>query len=425
MNDPHPHGLIIPEITPDHWVLGSADSGAPGEVINPSGNWLAYAPQGEPQSKNGIETQNCTGFGTLNALETLLAFKGFSANYSDRYLGIAAGTSPLNGNDPHTVAETMRTNCGAIDESLLPFSPDIQTPQSYYQPKPLPSNLTATGTKWYDAWELNHEWVFTGGTPDDKRAKLKVAMTKGTVALSVYAWNFDEAKSFYTKPVGAADNHWCELVAIEDGKYTIFDSYDGYLKDLDPLFDFAMAKVYYLTPAEPNITVIARILDLIGQILNIDSLLIKQKTTPNPILPTPPAPTPVSPAPNPTHVSRISAWATAIQRAEGWDQTSRSFMNNNPGNLKYTAYTKSLGAVGHDGGNFCKFQNYDAGFKALCQFLTDAANNRLIAYHSARTLQAFTEIYAQPPHVNGRIPYLDSICTELKVDPAINISLLL
>ena len=59
----------------------------------------------------------------------------------------------------------------------------------------------------------------------------------------------------------------------------------------------------------------------------------------------------------------------------------RGVRNNNPGNLKYTSYTASLGARTRDDKNFCVFGSYDTGYKALCQFLKDAATRQLIPYH--------------------------------------------
>jgi hypothetical protein len=417
--NPKQYGLILPEITPDHWVLGAANSGASGDIINTPGNWIPYLPDKEPQEKNSVETQNCSGFGTDNAVETLSALRGIKANYSDRYLGIMAGTDPYKGNDPHIVAETLRKTSGQIDEALLPFSDDITTPEAYYQPKPMTPELSRKGQRWYDQWDFNHEWVFTTGTPQQKREKLKDAITKGTVCISVTAWFFDSEKGYYIKPADTTDNHWCQLVKIEDGKYIIFDSYDGYLKDLDPLFDFAIAKIYYLTPAAPKIAIFAQILNFIGQILHIDTLLIQKP----PIVVNPPQQLPVvTPSyPSPTQPSRIAPWASVIRTQEGWTPGSRSFRNNNPGNLKYTPYTHSLGATAHDADNFCIFPNADHGFSALMQFLTDACKGNLKSYSPDMTLDAFTTTYANPPSKN----YVNRVADALKVDEFIQIKKLL
>ena len=158
------YGLIIPEITtPEQGVehfLGSKKLGT--IVINPSGDWTQYLPTKEPQNTRDIETQNCSGFGTLNAIETLENFyqKGIY-DHSDRAVGIAAGTKPYAGNDPHVVAETIRKQTVVMDEAVLPFSDDIKTPDQYYLPNPLPIDILAQGQPWADEWDLKHEWVWT------------------------------------------------------------------------------------------------------------------------------------------------------------------------------------------------------------------------------------------------------------------------
>jgi len=122
----------------------------------------------------------------------------------------------------------------------------------------------------------------------------------------------------------------------------------------------------------------------------------------------------------PVHISRISAWASAIQHEEGYFPGSRSFRNNNPGNLKLTDYTKSLGASGVDKNNFCIFPTFDKGMSALCQFLTDAANNKLKPYRNCSLLQ-FTKIYALPPNDN----YANGVALALGVSVDIKIKILL
>lgn len=134
-------------------------------------------------------------------------------------------------------------------------------------------------------------------------------------------------------------------------------------------------------------------------------------------------PAPVSP-PQPQHISRIIPWAKAIQQQEGWSATTLSFINNNPGNLKLTSYTQSLGATqgtrAKDGGYFCKFADYQTGFNALCTFLTDACNNQLALFHD-KTLLQFTKIYANPPSNK----YALSVAKALGVDVNILIKELL
>ena len=96
-------------------------------------------------------------------------------------------------------------------------------------------------------------------------------------------------------------------------------------------------------------------------------------------------------------------WAEAIKKHEGWYVGSRSYRNFNPGNLKLTSYTRSLGALakGDDKG-FAIFPTYEAGWNALLQFLRDARANQLIAYRNyaknrgraVPTLNDFFQVYA-------------------------------
>lgn len=162
----------------------------------------------------------------------------------------------------------------------------------------------------------------------------------------------------------------------------------------------------------------AQTISTMKNIINqMKQLIIKINNYLHPVAPQPtptpaPVPSPVPPAPAP-HVSLIPTWAVAISKQEGDSVNSRSRLNGNPGNLKYSAYTKSLGATGKDANNFCKFVSWIAGMKALQQFLTDAANNALVPYKNC-TLDQFTTIYAQPPnknYVNGVAAYMNVAIT--------------
>ena len=105
------------------------------------------------------------------------------------------------------------------------------------------------------------------------------------------------------------------------------------------------------------------------------------------------------PAPDPTpepKKSKIIIWAEAIKIEEGWFRGSRSQRNNNPGNLKYSNLTASLGAYLKDKDNFAIFRSEEAGFNALCSFLVMACENRLKPYKNV-SLKQFSQIYANPP----------------------------
>lgn len=125
---------------------------------------------------------------------------------------------------------------------------------------------------------------------------------------------------------------------------------------------------------------------------------------------------------------KVSLWAKAIQDEEGYflpgldyQKGSRSWRNKNPGNLKNTELTYGFGAIGVDSDNFCIYPSYEVGFKALCSFLTLAAEDKLKPYHDTRDLKSFTKKYAEPPNDN----YVNNIAAKLKVAPSIQIKFLI
>lgn len=223
----------------------------------------------------------------------------------------------------------------------------------------------------------------------------------------------DQAKFIDGKVRLAIQNSWSKKAGDDGWFYFTRQQVNKYLIPSD--FG-AFIWVNGLKPNDPKTISIMQ--DLINQmkqlIININNYLHPVNPQPSPS----PAPTP-SPVP-PVQVSRIPKWAQLISVQEGDFTGSRSRINSNPGNLKYSAYTKTLGAIGKDSGGFCKFASWDAGMKGLCQFLTDAAGDQLIPYKQC-TLLSFTTIYAQPPNMN----YVNAIAQGLNVDPSIPIRELL
>jgi len=90
--------------------------------------------------------------------------------------------------------------------------------------------------------------------------------------------------------------------------------------------------------------------------------------------------------------SRINDWALAIKEWEGWWIGSRSYRNNNPGNLKYIGQP---GAIGKDDENHAIFKDYASGFKALVHQLTIAVNGKSHVYNPEMTLTEFQTKYAE------------------------------
>lgn len=233
------HGYIEPEIKEEDYVLG--DGMLAGEVLQPDGQWDEFLPDPELQQRRGLETSNCTSFNTLEPIEAILRRKyGYNFNYSERFLGIAAGTYPP-GNDPHTTAEAVRKQ-GLVLESDLPFSDNILTVDEYYYPNPLPTDLIQKGKEWLYWYDFKHDYVFDKGKPlEDKQHRLMEALKFSTLGASVFAWALDGDK--YVKM--GRDNHWTCIYGYKEGEYwKIRDSYEPHLKKLEWNYSFGIAKRY-------------------------------------------------------------------------------------------------------------------------------------------------------------------------------------
>lgn len=249
------------------------------------------------------------------------------------------------------------------------------------------------GIMWMNEWDTAHKGIILDGavTPagghdikcggwTDRYISDGIMFLDGKLRLAIQnSWS-----------TGAGDQGWFYFTREQVNKYLVPSDFGAFIW------------VNALPP--DNAQTISTMQNLINQmkqlIININNYLhpVVPQPTPTPS----PKPSPVPPTPTPS-VSRIPAWALAISVQEGDSAGSRSRLNGNPGNLKYSSYTASLGAIGKDAGNFCKFSSWNAGMKALQLFLTDAANNALVPYKNC-TLDQFTTIYAQPPskaYVNG------------------------
>lgn len=239
------HGFIAPQFDPNDYVFGG-DTKLAGTILMPDGQWDAHIPEKELQMKNRVETSNCTVYGTLNCLETIIKFKGLevSEDNSERYNGVIAGTTRA-GNTPKKAVESMRKE-GIIPEERLPFDESITTFEEYYSPRPMEAKYLVEGNRFLNKYMIGYEWVFTSGMLSEKLEKLTQALTLSPLGVSVVAWR--ERDGLYWKERGQADTHWTMLYGYEYGKYwKIFDSYDNTHKKLEWLYDFGFAMRYELT----------------------------------------------------------------------------------------------------------------------------------------------------------------------------------
>ena len=135
---------------------------------------------------------------------------------------------------------------------------------------------------------------------------------------------------------------------------------------------------------------------------------------------------PPAPASIPLHVSLIPAFARGIFEAEGnGKQYGITKGYNNPGDLKFTGYTKSLGATGSGWNNLAIFPSTDAGISACEQLCRDAANDLLIGYPKPCTIQQFVKVYGSPVSQLAWDNYVSILCKHTGKTPTTLLSDLL
>lgn len=220
--EPKRHGYIYePIVIDEHWLFGSATQ-APGNILQTDRDWRPYLPEHqEVQNLNGIEPNACTIYGTLNSVQTLIKRKyGEDRDYSNRFLAVISGTDPAHGNNPHRVAEALRTQ-GDCDEDAWTFDSAIDTVAKFYAP--VPNALRTLAKEFIAEWRLNHDWVPT--TPQ----ALWDALQYSPLGISVYAWVKDKDGLYYKPDPSVPDTHWCEIVWGVPGEYWLIR--DSYMDD--------------------------------------------------------------------------------------------------------------------------------------------------------------------------------------------------
>lgn len=245
------YGLDLKPVTKEQWVQGSykmtSRLGAQAGEINPSGDWTKYTPELEHQKRGNFDTQGCVLFSSASALITQANYLKweFPKDSSERYLGVMCGTSP-SGTDPHHAIEKIRTTAGLIRDSVLPWLENIYDFFTYYAPNPMSEEYIKLGQQVLKKYDIHHEWVFDrNASPKQKQDALKRALKRGTVCVSVRAW--EKNGKYYTKDVGAQDGHWVQLIRYDGEVPVIRDQYEPFIKKLEPNYDFGVAKLYILT----------------------------------------------------------------------------------------------------------------------------------------------------------------------------------
>lgn len=119
--------------------------------------------------------------------------------------------------------------------------------------------------------------------------------------------------------------------------------------------------------------------------------------------------------------SPVYRWAMGIQQHEGYlppsparPLGSRSWRNNNPGNIKYV---RQPGTVGKDAQGFAVFVSYEAGFAELVAMLLriGRGQSQNPRYKATMSLRQFFEVYAPSEDNNDPLAYAKAVATRIGV----------
>lgn len=119
--------------------------------------------------------------------------------------------------------------------------------------------------------------------------------------------------------------------------------------------------------------------------------------------------------PQPTTPRLLEKFCEAIKKHEGWYPGSRSYRQNNPGNLRWSKYQ-----IGTDG-NFAIFPDYATGWKALLFQVEIAANGKSRVYRPDMTFYDFFAVYAPASDNNVPTRYAEAVAAHVGVPPTTRI----
>lgn len=120
--------------------------------------------------------------------------------------------------------------------------------------------------------------------------------------------------------------------------------------------------------------------------------------------------------------TRLDLFCFAIQEREGWftpnkdyPRGSRSWRNNNPGNVKFVQQMKL--ATGKDKNGFAIFKTYEDGLLFLKNMILNAATGKSQIYKPTDTLYGFFTKYAPSTDNNDPKLYAEIVAKKVGVQP--------
>lgn len=213
------NGYIENLISLTDYVLGKSDM--PYVPFQLDKQWKTIGVDFEEQNIRGFETSNCTAFTITSQIEKMmLRVYGKKVNYSDRFLGIMAGTKLDTGNNPQTVYQAVR-EYGMIPEKMLPF---VGKPYYYSFTGADREACIREGKKWLEKYELQYEALWDV-RPTNYMDVITKSLETSPIGVSVSAWR--ERDGEYVSGSGG-NNHFTLAVAERE----VEDSYEPRYKKL-------------------------------------------------------------------------------------------------------------------------------------------------------------------------------------------------
>lgn len=235
-----PRNFIYPEIKPEHYRFG-ADNAGP--VLREDGDWRDFLPEEEEQDVNDVEPSDCYIEAQQHSIATILEEKyGIKDSNFGAWFNALLSNGTEYGGDPLKGADSIRGD-GLIPESMRIWD-EIKTWDDFHSWRGANKDLCiAAGQSFKNKWQVNNFIVFEKDEPVEiKYKKLREALKRSPVSMSVYAWDLAES-GYYVKPEGANDTHLVTVVYLDsENRATIRDTYKPFTKVLEPFFnsDFAM-----------------------------------------------------------------------------------------------------------------------------------------------------------------------------------------
>lgn len=262
------YGLIIEQPRVSDYIVGAGSAVKPQDILNINGDWQPKVPEGEYQNGVYFDTMACVTFSALNCIEMIFKAKfGIDINFSDRFTAKMSGTS-LKGNTFQRVADSIR-NDGLLLEEDWDYPRTQRTPvfvrDEYYEE--IPDVLKERAKKFLDDYEIQYEWVPTTET------QIQEALQYAPLQVQVVAWYDKDKDGIYEKPAGVDFNHGTTLIS-KDKK--VFDSYDPFIKQLEPNYTFGNYALKYQVNKKTPMT-LQDFLDLFKK--KNDTRLIRNQST--------------------------------------------------------------------------------------------------------------------------------------------------